>query len=80
MANFTLHDLRRTVATQMQNLGISDEAIDKVLNHKLGGIRGRYGHSTRDPQKAEALARWAKHVARVVSDEPAPSNVVELGV
>ncbi len=78
LSNFTLHDLRRTVATQMQDLGVSDEAIDKVLNHKIGGIRGRYNHSARDPEKAAALTKWARHVGAVVSGDPAASNVVEL--
>ena len=61
----------------MQDLGVSDEVVDKVLNHKLGGIRGRYGHSTRDPQKAKALAKWSKYIEQIVSGKLA-SNVVTL--
>ena len=73
-----LHDLRRTAATGMRSLGIDRLTVSKVLNHAEGGITRVYDRYAADPEKRRALDAWAQHVEAVVSDEPAPSNVVEL--
>jgi hypothetical protein len=42
---WTLHDLRRTVATGLRHLGVRLEVTDAVLNHisgSRGGIAGVY--------------------------------------
>ena len=78
IAHWTLHDLRRTAATGMQSLEISDDVIDKVLNHVQPGVRKSYNHFARNPQKANALDAWSKYVAEIVSGEPKSDNVVDL--
>ncbi len=78
LPRWTVHDLRRTAATGLQSLGVTDELVDRVLNHVQTGVRKAYNHYARDEQKRHALEAWARHVAAVVSGEPAPSNVVEL--
>ena len=54
---FVLHDLGRTVATQMAKMGIAPQVVDRgVLNHQTGVIRGvariynkyKYGEEARD--------------------------------
>ena len=62
----------------MQSLEISDDVIDKVLNHVQPGVRKSYNHFARNPQKANALEAWSKHVAEIVSGEPKSDNVVDL--
>jgi hypothetical protein len=42
VADFTPHDLRRTAATFMSQLGMLDEVIDAVLNHTKQGIIRTY--------------------------------------
>ena len=41
-ADWRLHDLRRTCATGMQELGISNDVVQSVLNHAIGGVGGVY--------------------------------------
>jgi integrase len=76
---WTLHDLRRTCATGMINLGIEPHHVEAVLNHHSGhraGIGGVYNRSPYTAQIASALARWAAHVDDLI--EGRASNVVAL--
>jgi integrase len=64
-----LHDLRRTAATGMADVGIQPHVIEAVLNHQSGhkaGIAGIYNRSSYTKEKAEALVRWDAHVTSVV--------------
>jgi len=72
-APWTLHDLRRTVATRMADLGIAQpHIVEAVLNHISGhkaGIAGIYNRATYREEKRQALEAWDEHIARlVVSD------------
>ena len=63
------HDLRRTVATRMADIGIQPHIIEAVLNHvsgHKGGIAGVYNRASYAAEKAQALARWDEHIASVV--------------
>lgn len=53
---WTLHDLRRTGATMMQELGVTLEIIDRCQNHLLGGskVRRHYLHHDYAKEKTEA--------------------------
>jgi integrase len=69
---FTAHDLRRTVATMMGELGIEADTIGLVLNHRKPGVTTRhYDHSTRETAKRAALDRWAQRLAQIVTETPA---------
>jgi integrase len=64
------HDLRRTVATRMADLGVQPHVIEAVLNHYSGHRRGVAGIYNRSPYEREmraALALWADYVAAMVS-------------
>jgi integrase len=61
-----LHDLRRTLATGMADLGIQPHVVEAVLNHVSGhkaGVAGIYNRSSYAAEKRAALAMWANHVA-----------------
>lgn len=53
---WTPHDLRRTGATMMQQLGVSLEIIDRCQNHLLGGskVRRHYLHHDYANEKRDA--------------------------
>jgi len=53
---WTPHDLRRTGATMMQELGVTLEIIDRCQNHLLGGskVRRHYLHYDYAKEKNEA--------------------------
>jgi integrase len=74
-----LHDLRRTVATGMGNLGIQPHVVECVMNHVSGfrgGVAGTYNKSTYEREMTEALRRWSEHITGLVGG-PA-SNVATL--
>lgn len=77
-----LHDLRRTLATGLQRLGVRFEVTEAVLNHvsgSRGGVAGIYQRHDWAEEKRAALEAWARHVARLLSGAD-QSNVVLLGV
>ena len=67
---FTLQDLRRTVATGLQRIGVKLEVTEAVLNHVSGtrdGIVGVYQLHHFDDEKRVALEQWAGELGRVVA-------------
>jgi integrase len=64
--DWRLHDLRRTAATNMQELGIRNEVVQAILNHAVPGVGGVYLRSELEKQKAEALATWAAALTKIV--------------
>jgi hypothetical protein len=76
-----LHDLRRTVATGLQSLGVRLEVTEAVLNHvsgTRGGIAGVYQRHDWASEKRAALDAWASHVVAIVEGRPLSANVVAL--
>jgi integrase len=79
VTDWTLHDIRRTVASGLQKLGIRLEVTEAVLNHRSGsmaGIVGVYQRHDYASEKRDALARWADYVDALASGRKA--NVVTL--
>jgi len=67
--HWTLHDIRRTVATGLQRLGVRFEVTEAVLNHvsgSKGGIAGVYQRHDWKTEKRDALTAWARHLQKVV--------------
>lgn len=80
LAPWRLHDLRRTVATGMQRLGIRLEVTEAALNHVSGsraGIVGVYQRHDWADEKRAALGAWGQHVVAIVADPPS-GRVAEL--
>ena len=79
---WVIHDLRRSVATNLQKLGVRLEVTEAVLGHVSGskaGVVGIYQRHTWADEKRAALAAWAtKLVDEIVSGSAKPSNVVEI--
>jgi integrase len=77
--HWVLHDLRRTAATGMAELGIPPHIVEAALNHISGakaGVAGTYNRAAYAEEKKAALERWANHIAGLVEGRPA--NVVKL--
>jgi integrase len=71
MAHFTVHDLRRTGATRLSEMGYNADWIEKALNHKLRGVRGIYNRAEYGAQRREMLQAWADTLDTLQSDERA---------
>lgn len=67
-----LHDIRRTVATEMNEHDIAEpHIIEACLNHISGaakaGVAGVYNHAKYNPQKRKALDEWATLVSVILA-------------
>jgi integrase len=74
-----LHDVRRSVATHMADLGVQPHIIEQILNHQSGhkrGVAGIYNLSTYGNEMRRALDLWAAHVGCLVEDKP--SNIAPM--
>src|SRR5262249_62293299 len=69
VAGWRLHDLRRTAATGMADIGVQPHIIEAVLNHISGhkvGVAGIYNRSSYEREVRAGLALWADHVRTLV--------------
>ena len=81
VTGWRLHDLRRTVATGLQRLGVRLEVTEAVLNHVSGSRRGVVGIYQRHDwavEKRAALEAWAVHIANLLSPQVEGSMVTVL--
>ncbi len=79
--DWRLHDIRRTVATGLQRLGVRLEVIEAVLGHVAGsraGIVGVYQRHRFEAETREALSLWAEHVAGLMRGDE-QNHPVEQG-
>jgi integrase len=79
--DWVLHDLRRTVATNLQRLGVRLEVTEAVLNHvsgSRGGIVGVYQKHDWADEKRAALQAWADRLDAIVEGREPGDNVVQL--
>jgi integrase len=80
LPEWRVHDLRRTVATGLQRLGVRFEVTEAVLNHvsgAKGGIAGIYQRHDWKDEKRAALDAWGRHVEATLKPAKA-DNVVSL--
>lgn len=78
---WVLHDLRRSLATNFQKLGIRLEVTEAVLNHVSGsraGITGVYQRYDWAAEKRAALEAWAARLREIETGEAAARNVIHL--
>jgi integrase len=79
VADFTLHDLRRSAATHMAEIGVAPHIVEAILNHQSGhrrGVAGIYNRASYAAEVRSALARWAE--AMLAAIEKRPSKIVPL--
>jgi integrase len=62
VADFVLHDFRRTASTHLHEMGCSSDAIEKALAHSTKGIRGVYNRAEYADERKRILQLWANFV------------------
>ena len=75
-----IHDLRRTVATGLQKLGIGLQVVESILGHVSGsraGVVGIYQRHAYDAEKRAALEAWGVHVMALVEGRE-PGKVLPI--
>jgi integrase len=64
-----VHDLRRTLATRLCDLGVAPHVVEQILNHQSGhraGIVGVYNKSVYANEVRAAMALWSDHIHTLI--------------
>jgi integrase len=83
IAPWRLHDLRRTCATMLGELGVQPHHIEAILNHYSGhrsGVAGVYQRAKYSDEMRTALQRWADYVEALTvgpRKQPVPIGLME---
>jgi integrase len=70
MPDWRLHDLRRTCATNLAELGVQPHHIEAILNHQSGhkaSVAGIYNRARYADDMRTALQRWADHLDHITA-------------
>lgn len=88
MANWTLHDLRRTGRSLMSRAGVPADIAERCLGHVIPGVRGVYDRYGYLAEKRDAFDKLAAVIERILNppaknvasfDEERSKRVAELG-
>jgi integrase len=82
IAVFTSHDLRRTFATILAEMGVALDLVAAIVGHESGGRDTRtlvrhYVHTDLLERKAHALRAWDQRLTAIVTGTEA-AKVVRL--
>lgn len=58
--HYTPHDLRRTYASRLADLGVMPHVIEKLLNHQMEGVMAVYNRAEFWPERIAAQKLWDK--------------------
>jgi integrase len=75
MANWTLHDLRRTARSLMSRAKVPTDHAERALGHVMGGVRETYDRYEYLDEKRAAFEALASLVSRILNPT---ANVEEL--
>jgi integrase len=75
VADWTLHDLRRTARSLMSRVGVSTDHAERCLGHVIGGVRAVYDRHEFYEEKRYAFDLLAAQIDRIANPH---DNVVSL--
>jgi integrase len=73
IADWRLHDLRRTARTLLSRAGIAPDIAERCLGHAIPGIRAVYDKHTFEHEMAHAFEALAAEIERIINP---PAGVV----
>ncbi|HEN3584322.1 TPA: site-specific integrase [Yersinia enterocolitica] len=74
---WSLHDIRRTFATKLNDLGVAPHVVEQLLGHTMPGVMAVYNLSQYMPEKLEALNMWCERLGLLAGEH---DNVILLQV
>lgn len=74
---WSLHDIRRTFATKLNDLGVAPHVVEQLLGHTMPGVMAVYNLSQYMPEKLEALNMWYERLSLLAGEH---ENVILLKV
>jgi integrase len=79
--HWTHHDLRRTCASRLGELGVAPHITAAILNHVSdfrGGVHGVYDRADYQVQMRHALTAWSEQLLELVEGRATPKKIVRL--
>ena len=70
-ADWTLHDLRRTFATRLSEMGVAPHVVERLLNHitgQISGVAAIYNRATYQEEMRQAIQLWEAHLQTVLQN------------
>lgn len=64
--NFTIHDLRRTASTHLNEQGFNRDAIEKCLNHTATGVRSVYNKAEYANERIKMMQKWSDFIFSLI--------------
>jgi integrase len=83
ISKFTTHDLRRTVATMLAEMGVALDLVAAVVGHESGGRETRtlvrhYVRTDLVERKKTVLEAWHYRLREIIAGQTARGNVTRL--
>jgi integrase len=75
-AKVTPHDLRRTHGSTITRLGFGRDAMNRIQNHKEGGIADVYDRHRYEAENRRIMEAVARHISRVAEGRGDGATVV----
>lgn len=75
--SWTLHDIRRTFATKLNDLGVAPHIVEQLLGHTMPGVMAIYNLSQYMPEKLVALNMWCERLSLLAGEH---DNIILLQV
>ena len=69
LANWTLHDLRRTARSLMSRAAVPSDHAERCLGHVIAGVRGTYDRHGYYDEKAKAYEALAGLIGRIIDPQ-----------
>ncbi|MDA3509600.1 tyrosine-type recombinase/integrase [Acinetobacter junii] len=69
MPDFTVHDLRRTASTHLNEQGFNSDAIEACLNHTMRGVRGIYNKAKYEKERIDMMQKWSDYIFSVIYEQ-----------
>jgi integrase len=67
MAQWSLHDLRRSFRSGLGRLGVPPHIAERLVGHAVGGaVEKIYDRYTYAGEMRDALLKWEAHIAAIV--------------
>jgi integrase len=77
VADWKIHDLRRTMRTHLSALPVQDMVRELVIAHAKPGLHKVYDQHAYQDEKRHCLELWETRLRTIV--EPPPPNITDLG-
>lgn len=75
--HWSAHDLRRTLATRLNDMGVAPNVVEQLLGHAMPGVMGIYNRSQYLPEKLDALNRWMDRLDALAAKSVLPDGLIK---